>query len=148
MSYDLLLNAVIAGLLLGGFYAAVTAGVSISFGILDIVNIAHPAFIILGSYIAYIVNRTFGLDPILTSIVMLPAFYLLGALVYQVYHVSFEKRGDEALRGLAFFFGLLFITEVGLVLVFGVDYRYVEASYIGPSLHIGIVDLPMRMLVP
>jgi len=41
-SYDLLLNAVTAGLLLGGFYAAVTVGVSISFGILDIVNIAHP----------------------------------------------------------------------------------------------------------
>ena len=53
--------------------------------------------------------------------------------IYQVYYVSFEKRGQEALRGLAFFFGLLFITEVMLILVFGVDYRYVEASYIGPS---------------
>src|SRR5437868_12068552 len=95
---DLLINAVIAGLLLGGFYAAVTAGVSISFGILDIVNIAHPAFIILGSYIAYIVNQNFGFDPILVSIVVLPAFYLLGAGVYQVYYVSFEKRGQEALR--------------------------------------------------
>jgi branched-chain amino acid transport system permease protein len=146
--FELLMNAVIAGLLLGGFYAAVTVGVSISFGILDIVNIAHPAFIILGSYIAYIVNQTFGLDPILTSIVMLLPFYALGSLVYRGYYVSFEKRGQEALRGLAFFFGLLFITEVGLVLVFGVDYRYVEASYIGPSLHMGIVDLPMRMLVP
>jgi branched-chain amino acid transport system permease protein len=146
--FELLMNAVIAGLLLGGFYAAVTAGVSISFGILDIVNIAHPAFIILGSYIAYIVNQNFGFDPILISIVMLPAFYLLGAAVYQVYYVSFEKRGQEALRGLAFFFGLLFITEVGLILVFGVDYRYVEAAYIGPSVHLGIVDLPLRMLVP
>ena len=48
LSFDLLINAVIAGILLGGFYAAVTLGVSISFGILDIVNIAHPAFIILG----------------------------------------------------------------------------------------------------
>ena len=52
LSFDLLINAVIAGILLGGFYTAVTIGVSISFGILDIVNIAHPAFIILGSYIA------------------------------------------------------------------------------------------------
>ena len=66
-SYDLLLNAICRGLLLGGFYAAVTAGISISFGMLDIVNIAHPAFIILGSYIAYIVNISFGLDPILVS---------------------------------------------------------------------------------
>ena len=82
---ELLINAIIAGLLLGGFYAAVTAGISISFGILDIVNIAHPAFIILGAYIAYIVNQNFGIDPILVSIIVLPAFYALGSAIYQVY---------------------------------------------------------------
>ena len=145
---DLLGNAIVAGLLLGGFYAAVTVGVSISFGMLDIVNIAHPAFIILGSYIAYIINATTGADPIVSAIVMLPVFYLLGMAIYQVYYVAFEKRGQEALRGLAFFFGLLFITEVGLILTFGVDYRYVEARYIGPTWHIGFLDLPLRMLVP
>jgi branched-chain amino acid transport system permease protein len=148
MSLDLLGNAVVSGVLLGGFYAAVTIGVSISFGMLDIVNIAHPAFIILGSYIAYIANTTLGMDPILASVIALPAFYLLGSAVYQVYYVAFERRGEEALRGLAFFFGLLFITEVTLVLVFGVDYRLVDAPYIGPSLHIGPVDLPLRLLVP
>ena len=61
----------------------------------------------------------------------MPAFFVLGSGIYQVYYVSFEKRGQELLRGLAFFFGLLFITEVTLVLYFGVDYRYVDASYIG-----------------
>jgi Branched-chain amino acid ABC-type transport system, permease components len=115
---------------------------------LDIVNIAHPAFIILGSYIAYFININFGVDPIVVSIVALPAFYALGAVVYQVYYQSFERRGQESLRGLAFFFGLLFITEVSLILVFGVDYRYVEAAYIGPSIHLGLIDLPLRMLVP
>jgi branched-chain amino acid transport system permease protein len=148
MSLDLLGNAVVSGLLLGGFYAAVTIGVSISFGMLDIVNIAHPAFIILGSYIAYIGNTMFGIDPILASVIALPAFYLLGMAVYQVYYLAFERRGQEALRGLAFFFGLLFITEVTLVLVFGVDYRLVDAPYIGASLHLGAVDLPLRLLVP
>jgi branched-chain amino acid transport system permease protein len=162
ISADLLINALIAGLLLGAFYAVVTVGVSISFGILDIVNIAHPAFIILGSYIAYIATKTTGVDPILASIVMLPAFYALGALVYQVYYASFERYGQESLRGLAFFFGILFITEVTLILVFGVDYRYVEAWYIGPNLcSTGVgrfpgisslcalgFDVPLRMLVP
>ena len=148
ISFDLLINAIVAGLLLGGFYAAVTAGVSISFGMLDIVNIAHPGFVILGSYIAYFVNINFGVDPILVSVIMLPVFFALGASVYQVYYLSFEKRGQESLRGLAFFFGLLFVTEVSLILVFGVDYRYVEAPYIGPSIHIGLIDLPLRMLVP
>jgi branched-chain amino acid transport system permease protein len=145
---DLLINALVAGLLLGGFYAAVTVGISISFGMLDVVNIAHPAFIILGSYSAYIINATTGADPILAAIIMMPAFYVLGAGVYQVYYLSFEKRGQEALRGLAFFFGLLFITEVGLILTFGVDYRYVEAPYIGPTWHIGPIDFPLRMLIP
>lgn len=144
----LLIDAVVAGLLLGGFYAAVTAGITIAFGILDIVNIAHPAFIILGSYIAYIVNTSFGIDPILVSILMLPAFFALGAAVYQVYYLSFEKRGQDALRGLAFFFGLLFITEVGLILTFGVDYRYVNAAYIGVTVQLGPMNLPLRMLVP
>jgi branched-chain amino acid transport system permease protein len=147
-SFELLANAVVSGLMLGAFYAAVTSGISISFGILDIVNIAHPAFVILGSYIAYSVNAALGLDPILTSIVMLPLFYVLGMAVYQIYYISFERRGQEALRGLAFFFGLLFITEVGLILAFGVDYRYVNADYIGPTLHVGNVDLPLRMLIP
>jgi branched-chain amino acid transport system permease protein len=147
-SFDLLINALVSGILIGGFYAAVTSGVSLSFGILDIVNIAHPAFIILGSYVAYIVNADLGLDPIITSIIALPAFYALGAGIYQIYYLSFEKRGQESLRGLAFFFGLLFITEVSLVLYFGVDYRYVNAPYIGPSWHIGDLDIPLRILVP
>src|ERR1700747_1851368 len=147
-SVDLLINAIISGILIGAFYAAVTAGVSLSFGILDIVNIAHPAFIILGSYIAYFVNVSLGLDPILVSVLATPAFYVLGAGIYQIYYVSFEKRGQESLRGLAFFFGLLFITEVTLVLYFGVDYRYVEARYIGPTWHLGVIGMPLRMLVP
>jgi len=147
-SFDLLVNAVVSGILIGGFYAAVTSGVSLSFGILDIVNIAHPAFIILGSYLAYVANATLGVDPIVASIVMMPLFYVLGSGIYQIYYVSFEKRGQESLRGLAFFFGLLFITEVMLVLYFGVDYRYVEAAYIGPSWHFAMLDIPLRILVP
>jgi branched-chain amino acid transport system permease protein len=148
LSVNLLGNALVSGLLLGGFYAAVTIGVSISFGMLDIVNIAHPAFVILGSYTAYVANSVFGLDPIMSSIVLLPAFYLLGVAIYYVYDVSFERRGDASIRGLAFFFGILFITEVTLVLVFGVDYRLVDAPYVGPSFHIGVIDLPLRLLVP
>jgi branched-chain amino acid transport system permease protein len=147
-SFDLLINALVSGILIGGFYAAVTSGVSLSFGILDIVNIAHPAFIVLGSYVVYALNSSLGLDPILASIIVTPAFYALGAAIYQIYYVSFEKRGQESLRGLAFFFGLLFITEVTLVLYFGVDYRYVEARYIGPSWHFAMLDIPLRILVP
>ena len=148
VSLDLTLNAVLSGLLLGGFYAAVSVGVAISFGMLDIVNIAHPAFILLGSYVAFIANSVFGIDPILAAVIALPFFYVLGMGVYQLYYVAFERRDDQSLRGLSFFFGLLFIAEVGLILAFGVDYRSVEARYIGLSWHVGPIDLPLRLLVP
>jgi branched-chain amino acid transport system permease protein len=145
---ELYVNAIISGLLLGAFYAAVTLGISISFGMLDVVNIAHPAFVILGSYVAYICNLKLGLDPIIAGILVLPFFFWLGQGIYQVSYLAFERRGSDSLRGLAFFFGLLFVTEVLLILVFGVDYRYVEALYIGPTLKLGFLSLPYRMLVP
>jgi branched-chain amino acid transport system permease protein len=148
MFFSLLVNAIVAGILLGGFYAAVSVGVTISFGMLDIANIAQPTFILLGSYAAYVLNLYFGLDPILVGIVMAPAFFVLGAAVYRLYYYAFERRGDQSIQGLAFFFGLLFVGEVSLVLIFGVDYRLVPASYIGPSLDLGLVKLPLRMLVP
>ena len=96
ISLDLAVNAIVAGLLLGGFYAAVTVGVTISFGMLDIVNIAHPAFIMLGSFVAYIVNSNFGVDPILIGVVMTPVFFLVGMAVYQIYYYAFERRGEES----------------------------------------------------
>src|SRR5438128_12003351 len=103
-SVDLAVNAVVAGLLLGGFYASVPVGVTISFGMLDIVNIAHPAFIMLGSFVAYIVNSNFGVDPILIGVVMSPVFSLAGMGVYQIYYYAFERHGEESIQGLAFFF--------------------------------------------
>ncbi|MBV9555209.1 MAG: branched-chain amino acid ABC transporter permease [Alphaproteobacteria bacterium] len=148
VSFDLLLNAVVAGILLGGFYAAVSIGVTISFGMLDIANISQPAFILLGCYAAYVINGTWGVDPIVIGVVTTPLFFLLGMVVYRLYYYAFERRGEQAIQGLAFFFGLLFVGEVSLVLVFGVDYRFVEARYIGPSIHLGIVELPLRMLLP
>ena len=138
----------VAGLLLGGFYAAVSLGVSVIFGLLDIANIAQPAFLLLGAYAAYLMNTSFALDPILTGILFTPLFYLLGAVVYRVYYESFERRGEESLRGLVFFFGLLFIIEVSLSLKFGVDYRLVQAGYIGKSIDLGGVGIAFRLLVP
>ncbi len=147
-SAGLLINAVISGLLLGGFYAAVSIGVAISFGMLDIVNIAHPAVILLGSYVAFIGNTVFGIDPILAAVITLPAFYLLGMAAYQVYYVAFERRDDQSLRGLSFFFGILFIAEVALILGFGVDYRSVQAGYTQGNLDLYVIELPWRLLVP
>ncbi len=136
------------GILLGGFYAALSIGLSISFGMLDIVNIAHPAFIILGAFICFIFNSEYGFDPILVGVFFAPAFFILGTLIYRVYYGSFEKTGAAALRGLAFFFGVSFIIEVLLIIYFGVDFQMVQADYIDYKVELGYVDIPFRMFVP
>jgi branched-chain amino acid transport system permease protein len=147
-SFELLLNAVAAGILLGGFYAAVSLGISVTFGLLEVANIAHPVFIIAGAYAAYALNTTFALDPILAGLLLMPLFYGLGVVIYRIYYVSFERRGEESLRGLVFFFGLMFIVEVSLLLVYGVDYRMTEAPYIGSSVLIGPLGISLRLFVP
>jgi branched-chain amino acid transport system permease protein len=149
VSLDLLANALIAGVLLGGFYAAVSLGISVSFGLLDVVNIAHPVFVILGAYTAFTLNSLYGLDPLLAGVVFAPLFFVLGVVVYRIYYTSFESKGEASQGGgLVFFFGLLFIIEVALILKFGVDYRMIEAPYVGESLHLGPVGIAYRLLVP
>ena len=142
------MNAVAAGVMLGGFYAAVALGIAIAFGMLDIPNLSHPAFVVAGAFVTWQLNSRLGLDPVVAGLLATPLFYALGVLVYRTYHVCFERRGEAALQGLAFFFGLLFITEVALVLIAGADYRSVVAPYIGSSVTVLGMTLPTRMLVP
>jgi branched-chain amino acid transport system permease protein len=145
---DLLFEAVLFGILLGCFYAAVSMGLSVSFGLLDVPHVAHPAIMVLGSYCTYLLTVTTGIDPIVAGLVLMPPFFVLGMGVYRFYYEAFEKRGSEAgVRGIAFFFGVALIIEVGLIVGFGVDQRMVEASYIGSSLRFGDIRIPQRTLV-
>ena len=93
-------------------------------------------------------NRAFNIDPIICGLLLTPVFYGAGMLLYQVYHYFFERRGDDAMRGLAFFFGLMFIAEVALIMLFGVDFRYVHAPYITTTWNFGDIALPLRLAVP
>lgn len=148
ISPDLILNAVTSGLLLGCFYAIASIGLAVSFGMLDVVNIAHPAFMVLAAFIIATICAVTSLDPLLVSVLLAPLFALAGAALYRGYHVVFERRGEEHIRGLAFFFGLLFIVEVLLLMVYGADQRWVEVGYSGRSVAIGSIVLPLRMLLP
>lgn len=145
-SWELLLDAVVLGTMVGCFYAAVSIGLAISFGMLDVPNVTHPALLVLASYGAWLLGD-FEIDPILAGLILMPVFFVLGIALYRIYHETFEKRGSQAgVRGLAFFFGITFIIEVGVIMVFGVDQRTVQAFYIGKSIEIFEIRIPMRMI--
>jgi branched-chain amino acid transport system permease protein len=145
---DLLLDAVVLGVLLGCFYAAVSIGLSISFGLLDVPHVAHPAFLVLASYGVFFLNDSYDVDPLLAGLLITPLLFLLGLAAYRLYYETFERRGsDAAVRGIAFFFGIAFIIEVLIILQFGVDQRSVTAPYIGQAWRIGGMRIPIRQLV-
>ena len=147
-SIELLRDAVVLGVLLGCFYAAVSIGLSISFGLLDVPQVAHPAFLVLASYGVYLLNDSYDIDPIVAGVMIAPLFFLLGVITYRIYYETFERRGSDAgVRGIAFFFGVAFIIEVLIILLFGVDQRSVSASYIGKAWQIGDLRIPIRQLV-
>src|ERR1700749_1807302 len=147
-SLDLLTEAVIFGVLLGCFYAAVSIGLSVSFGLLDVPHVAHPAFLVLASYGVYFLNDSYDIDPLVAGLLITPLLFVFGLVAYRIYYETFERRGsDAAVRGIAFFFGVAFIIEVLIILHFGVDQRSVTASYIGKAWRIGDLRIPIRQLV-
>src|ERR1035438_8108273 len=98
-SWDLVINAIVTGVVLGGFYASVAIGVTIAFGMLDIVNIAHPAFMIAGAYLAFWGSEKFGFNPFVSMAVFAPCGYLFGRAFYRAYHRSEEHTSElQSLR--------------------------------------------------
>jgi len=145
-SWELLLDAVVLGVMVGCFYAAVSIGLSISFGLLDVPNVTHPALLVLASYGTWVLND-YAVDPILAGMILMPVFFAIGIVLYRVYHETFERRGSDAgVRGLAFFFGIAFIIEVVIIMRWGVDQRTVQAFYIGKSVELFDIRIPMRMV--
>jgi len=148
MTFELVSNAIVSGVLLGGLYAVASLGLTITFGLLEIPNVAHPTFIVLGAYCAEFAN-SLGVDPAVAGVLFAPLFYAGGVVLYQVYFLSFERRGrGNTLQSFTFFFGVALVLQVSLILAFGVDLKSVSAPYIGKSLTIGDVTMPFRLIVP
>jgi branched-chain amino acid transport system permease protein len=145
---DLGLNALVTGIVLGSIYALVSLGLAITFGLLHVPNVAHPAMVVGGSY-AVVISNGFGIDPLLASVLWAIPFYAMGVLLYEFYSRAFESRGrGNTLQSLTLFFGISLIIEVGLVVAFGTDLRSVNVGYVGQSLSFGFIVVPYRFLIP
>jgi branched-chain amino acid transport system permease protein len=81
---DLVLQAVINGILIGGFYAVMMLGFSVIWGVMGVINLAHGEFLMVGAYMTWVLNRQYGIDPFLALIVVLPAMFLLGYIFQRI----------------------------------------------------------------
>jgi len=131
-----LIDALLQGILMGLLFALVALGLTVIFGVMDIVNFAHGEFLMLGMYTIYWINKLFGIDPLLA----LPASTLLGALLGVASYYWFIKyllRGP-AIAQLFGTFGLMLFLQYTAMFLFSADYRMIDKGLlVGKSLSVG-----------
>ena len=120
------LNSIVQGVLIGGLYAMFAAGLSLIFGIMRLVNIAHGDLIVLAAYVSLLVTQTLGLDAIASLVVVVPAMAALGYALQR--GVLNRTLGDDLLPPLLVTFGLSVIIQNGLLEWFTADSRRLQAG--------------------
>jgi branched-chain amino acid transport system permease protein len=131
-----LINTLLQGVMLGGLYALFAAGLSLIFGIMRLVNLAHGDLIVLAAFVVLVVTQTLGLDPFLAALIAMPLLFGLG---YALQHVLLNRTlGRDIMPPLLVTFGLSIIIQNGLLEVFSADSRRLGAGAIETaSLHLG-----------
>jgi branched-chain amino acid transport system permease protein len=128
------INAVVQGILLGGLYALFASGLSLVFGVMRIVNLAHGDLIVLAAFLSVTISESFGWNPLLTLIVVIPLMAILG-FVLQFLLLNFTL--DNALAPLLATFGLAIIIQNALLERYSADSRGLDAGRIETaSIHI------------
>jgi len=122
------LNVILQGVLTGGLYAMFAAGLSLIFGVMRLVNIAHGDLIVLAAYIALIASTALGINPLLSLIVVVPVMALIGYVLQR--GLLNRTIGDDLLPPLLVTFGLSIIIQNGLLEVFTADSRKLQAGMI------------------
>jgi len=122
------LNGILQGVLIGGLYAMFAAGLSLIFGVMRLVNIAHGDLIVLAAYVSLMATQTFGMDPLGSLLLVVPAMALIG---YGLQRGLLNRTlGDDLLPPLLVTFGLSIIIQNGLLELFTADSRKLQAGAI------------------
>ncbi|MET0134938.1 MAG: branched-chain amino acid ABC transporter permease [Kibdelosporangium sp.] len=135
-----LLQTVALGLLIGGVYALMAAGLTLVFGIMNIVNVAQGALLVLVAMLTWKAWQVTGIDPILLSVVSTPLMFGLGWLLYRL--VIVRVRGTAAAMSMLLTFGIALTIEGLLNITSGNYFRSATPSYFNQSFHLGSVALP------
>lgn len=139
-----LVQALVGGILIGGLYVAISIGFSLSFGVLDVVDLAVGMWVVIGAFATIVVSEALGID----AFALLPAVFVVFGIVGWIiapliYRVRMSKYALPALMGLAFTFGLATLIRGGLLTVFGYNPRTVTTSLFPGNVEVFGITAPM-----
>jgi branched-chain amino acid transport system permease protein len=141
-----LLQAIVDGILSGGVYALMAAGLTLIFGVMDIINIAQGVMVVLGAYLSYELSVHLGIGLLPGLLITVPALFLVGVVI----EFCFMRRLQESDRtGMSILvtFAVAILIEGILSAIFGVDYVQLHASYVDKSVHVLGFYLPYIYLI-
>src|SRR5229473_7509340 len=134
---DLLLKA----LLLAGVYAAMAVGMTVVYGVMKIVNLAHAGFLMLGAYFALEMYERFHIDPVLGAVLALPVFFVFGMIVHKVLVRWLPKSDTPTLASLLLMFGFWLVLQNIAFLIWNSEDRSITTSYTLTSYHFGDIAI-------
>ena len=141
MSGGELAKAIVDGVLTGGVYGLMAAGLTLIFGVMEIINIAQGAMVVLGAYLSYTLQVHAGIDPFLGLVATVPMMFLIGAAIEWGFIRRLATRDRTALSILATF-AVAIIIEGLLTQFYSADLRSIDAWYVDRSLHVPGFYLP------
>jgi branched-chain amino acid transport system permease protein len=130
-----ILQAIAAGILGGGVYALMAAGLTLIFGVLDIINVAQGIMVVLGAYLSYVLFQHLHIDPLVGLVVTVPAMFVLGVVIYWLFIRPLRGTERTSMTLLASFAVALIIEGV-LYWRFGSNYVSLRTSYTSSSVHV------------
>jgi branched-chain amino acid transport system permease protein len=143
---DLISQGVVSGVLFGGLYALMSLGLSLSWGALKIINLAHFSFILLSAYIVYQLSVSYQIDPLLAMVVVVPIFFVIGALMQMFFHAV----DVDEFKSLIITFGIFIILQSLIQTVWSADFRRIGIElnpYATQSISFGGVAFPVSQLI-
>ena len=132
---NLIVEAIITGILSGGVYALMASGLTLIFGVMDIINIAQGALVILGAYLSYLLAENFHIDLFLGLLITMPLMFVFGVLVEWAFIRPLKR--DRTMLSVLVTFALALIIEGALGLLFSTNYVQLHAWYVDSSFQIG-----------
>ena len=145
---SILAQQLVLGVMIGGLYGLGAVGLSLVFGVLKVLNVAHGELIMLGGYGAFWLFALFGLDPFASLLLVLPLSLLLGLGLYCALF-GFVVRADEETRvknSLLIGFGLALVLHALAVRLWTADDRSIDTAYAGSAISLGGLSIPLVRL--
>ncbi|MGH7611905.1 MAG: branched-chain amino acid ABC transporter permease [Candidatus Dormibacteria bacterium] len=130
-----LYQGVIDGVLTGAVYALMAAGLTLIFGVMDIINIAQGVLVVLAAYLSYTLAAHFGLDLFIGILITMPALFLLGIAVDWAF-IRRLPKGDRTTMSILVTYAVAIIIEGILSIIYGVNYVQLHAWYVTQSVHV------------